>query len=114
MYYAYLHHFIADSLNLTNGGAVVTYEFRDSLGCSKTAGTKISFPRKAVSNKMMHVRIIQKLLKKLVQLRQKIDIPQLETNKPFLFLPYRAKINLKNKLIFEYLCCQSSNIRVIL
>ena len=47
---------------------------------------------------MMHVRIIQKLLKKLVQLRQKIDIPQLETNKPFLFLPYRAKINLKNKL----------------
>ena len=47
---------------------------------------------------MMHVRIIQKLLKKLVQVRQKIDIPQLETNKPFLFLPYRAKINLKNKL----------------
>ena len=29
---------------------------------------------------MMHVRIIQKLLKKLVQVRQKIDIPQLETN----------------------------------
>ena len=63
---------------------------------------------------MMHLGIIQKLLKKLVQLRQKIDIPQLETNKPFLFLPYRAKINLKNKLIFEYLCCQSSNSRVIL
>ena len=114
MYYAYLHHFIADSLNLTNGEAVVSHEFKDSLGCSKTEGTKISFPRKAVSNKMMHVGIIQKLLKKLVQLRQKIDIPQLETNKPFLFLPYRAKINLKNKLIFEYLCCQSSNIRVIL
>ena len=110
----YLHHFISDSLNLTNGEAVVSHEFRDSLECSKTEGTKISFPRKAVSNKMMHLGIIQKLLKKLVQLRQKIDIPQLETNKPFLFLPYRAKINLKNKLIFEYLCCQSSNSRVIL
>ena len=92
MYYAYLHHFIADSLNLTNGGAVVSHEFRDSLGCSKTEGTKISFPRKAVSNKMMHLGIIQKLLKKLVQLRQKIDIPQLETNPSYSYLTERRLI----------------------
>ena len=42
---------------------------------------------KAVGNKMIHVGIIQRILKKLVQLRQKIDIPQLKTNKPFLFVP---------------------------
>ena len=49
---------------------------------------------------MMHVRIIQRLLYKLVQLRQKIDIPQLGTNKPFLLLPYRSKINMKNFRVF--------------
>ena len=55
---------------------------------------------KAVGNKMMHVRIIQRLLKKLVQLRQKIDIPQLRTNKPFLLLPYRSKINTTKFRVF--------------
>ena len=44
---------------------------------------------------MMHVRIIQRL-----QLRQKIDIPQLGTNKPFLFLPYWSKINMTNFRVF--------------
>ena len=44
---------------------------------------------------MMHVRIIQRL-----QLRQKIDIPQLGTNKPFLFLPYWSKINMTNIRVF--------------
>ena len=37
---------------------------------------------KAVGNKMMHVRIIQRLLP-----RQKIDIPKFRTNKLFLLLP---------------------------
>ena len=45
---------------------------------------------------MMHLRIIQRLLKKLVQLHQKNDIPQLGTNKPLLFLPYWSKINMTN------------------
>ena len=63
---------------------------------------------KPVGNKMMHVRIIQRLLKKLVQLHQKIDIPQLGTNKPLLFLPYWSKINMTNfrafvPLVFERL-----------
>ena len=35
---------------------------------------------KAVGNKMKHVGIIQRILKKLVQLRQKIDIPQLSNS----------------------------------
>ena len=63
---------------------------------------------KPVGNKMMHLRIIQRLLKKLVQLHQKIDIPQLGTNKPLLFLPYWSKINMTNfrafvPLVFERL-----------
>ena len=49
---------------------------------------------KAVSNKMIHVRI------KLVQLRQKIDNSQLRTNKPFLLLPHRSKINTTKFRVF--------------
>ena len=56
---------------------------------------------KAVGNQMMHVRIIQRLLKKLVQLCQKIDIPQLRTKKKtFLLLPYRSKINTTKFRVF--------------
>ena len=35
-----------------------------------------------------------------MELRQKIDIPQLGRNKPFLFLPYRSKINMTNFRVF--------------
>ena len=55
--------------------------------------------------------MIQRLLKKLVELRQKNDIPQLGRNKPFLFLPYRSKINMTKFRVFVR---QSLNIRVIL
>ena len=67
---------------------------------------------KAVGNQMMHVRIIQRLLKKLVQLRQKIDIPQLRTKKKPSYCYHTDRRLIRQNL--EYLCRQSLNIRVIL
>ena len=66
----------------------------------RNSGTKISLFMKAVSNKMIYVRIIQRLLKKLVRLRQKIEKSPLRTNKPFLLLPHRSKINTTKFRVF--------------
>ena len=66
----------------------------------RNSGTKISLSMKAVSNKMIYVRIIQRLLKKLVQLRQKIEKSPLRTNQPLLLLPHRSKINTTKFRVF--------------